>query len=242
MFFGGGGAGGALVPFIANKLNYKYKICKDAHVISTIGVSLSTVREVIEKTVFNPTKDDIENLKTQAISKIKNSTSSIDTYVEFDKTKNILRVVATGSTKNPSPVSQLELIKIIANHVSCPESLILMDKQIGKYFIFNTTLTTKIIGFIHKKKKLHIVIDSFGIIRFIKSIRKLYFCSNSNIVDILKKNSTYSDVGQLFPNCKIVTPSKIINAPNISDTSKILSFVKSEVDLSNTFDVAILIE
>ena len=246
ILFGGGGACGTLVPFIAKKIHCKYKICKNAPIISTIGVSLSAIREVIEKTVFDPTQKDIENLKKQAISKIKNSTNSIRTYVEFDKNKNILRVIATSSTKRIHHLSKLELTKIISTYISCDESLICINKQIGKYFIFNATITQKFLfTLIRKKKKIYIVIDSFGIIRCIKTIKKLYIYSNSVILNVLNnlliKYSNYSDIGRLLPKCLLITPDKIIDLSNFSDMSKILSFAKSEIDFSKTFDIAILI-
>jgi N-methylhydantoinase A len=52
---GEGGGAGALMPFAAQRLNLPHQISRDAEVISSIGVALALVRDVIERLIFGQT-------------------------------------------------------------------------------------------------------------------------------------------------------------------------------------------
>ena len=55
-FVGGGGGAAAVVPHLAKKFKVPYKIAKNAEVISPIGVALAMVRDMVERSIQNPTK------------------------------------------------------------------------------------------------------------------------------------------------------------------------------------------
>ena len=55
-----GGSGGVVVPYLGKKMNVHWKIVKNAPIISTIGVAMAMVREVVERTVTNPTEGDMK--------------------------------------------------------------------------------------------------------------------------------------------------------------------------------------
>ncbi|MGH7715555.1 MAG: hydantoinase/oxoprolinase family protein, partial [Vulcanimicrobiaceae bacterium] len=56
---GGGGGASALVPALAQAIGCEYRIARNAHVISPIGVALALVRDVVERMIPNPTAEDI---------------------------------------------------------------------------------------------------------------------------------------------------------------------------------------
>ena len=64
---GCGGGAAALVPYCAEKMGLPYSIPDNAEVISSIGVALAMVRDVIERVIPNPTQEDIKELKKEAI-------------------------------------------------------------------------------------------------------------------------------------------------------------------------------
>ncbi len=63
---GAGGGAGTLLTFTANDMGFKYQIPENAEVISSIGVALAMVREMVERTTPNPTARDIAQLKKEA--------------------------------------------------------------------------------------------------------------------------------------------------------------------------------
>ena len=68
-------------------MGFKYQIPENAEVISSIGVALAMVREMVERTIPNPTAQDIAQLKKEAKELAMNSGAvedSIEVYVEID--------------------------------------------------------------------------------------------------------------------------------------------------------------
>ena len=90
VFIGGGGGACSVVPHLAQPMGHRYKIAKNAPVISTIGVALALVRDVVERTIANPTEQDILEVRREAEQKaIKAGAApnSIEVNVEIDTKK-----------------------------------------------------------------------------------------------------------------------------------------------------------
>ncbi|MCI1890560.1 MAG: hydantoinase/oxoprolinase family protein [Schleiferilactobacillus perolens] len=99
---GVGGGAAALVTYFSKKTGVKYSIPRDAEVISSIGVALSMVRDVVERIVPNPTKEDIRGIKNEALNKAVESGAtpdSVDVHVEIDPQTSKITAIATGSTE-----------------------------------------------------------------------------------------------------------------------------------------------
>lgn len=99
---GGGGGSAAIVPYLAEKMKMEGRIAKNAEVISPIGVALAMVRDMVERTILNPTEEDILKIKREAFDAAVNSGAQPDTIevnVEVETAKNLVRAIATGSTE-----------------------------------------------------------------------------------------------------------------------------------------------
>ncbi len=64
----GGGSAGVIVPYLGKKMRMRWKIVKNATVISTIGVAMAMIREVVERTAANPTERDIKLIRHEVRS------------------------------------------------------------------------------------------------------------------------------------------------------------------------------
>lgn len=99
---GCGGGAASLVPYCAEKMGLQYSIPENAEVISSIGVSLAMVRDVIERVIPNPTEDDIAALRKEAADACIDSGAAPDTvevHIEIDNQSGKVTAVATGSTE-----------------------------------------------------------------------------------------------------------------------------------------------
>lgn len=99
---GCGGGAAALVPYCARKMGLQYSIPENAEVISSIGVALSMVRDVVERVIPNPTQEDIKELKKEATDAAISSGASPDTvevHIEIDAQTGKVTAIATGSTE-----------------------------------------------------------------------------------------------------------------------------------------------
>ncbi|HZZ66474.1 MAG TPA: hydantoinase/oxoprolinase family protein, partial [Candidatus Baltobacteraceae bacterium] len=63
---GGGGGAAALVPYTAMRMGLDVRLARDAEVISPVGVALALVREVVERTIVDPSPEDILRIRREA--------------------------------------------------------------------------------------------------------------------------------------------------------------------------------
>jgi len=99
---GCGGGAASLVPYCAGKMGLQYSIPENAEVISSIGVALSMVRDVVERVIPNPSQEDIRALKKEAADLAVSSGASPDTveiHIEIDNQTGKVTAIATGSTE-----------------------------------------------------------------------------------------------------------------------------------------------
>lgn len=99
---GVGGGAASLIVYFSNKMGVKYSIPENAEVISSIGVALSMVRDVVERIIPSPSKDDIRAIKNEALNKAIESgatAESVEIHIEIDPQTSKVTAIATGSTE-----------------------------------------------------------------------------------------------------------------------------------------------
>lgn len=99
---GVGGGASSLIIYFAEKMGVRYSIPENAEVISSIGVALSMVRDVVERIIPSPSKEDINAIKLEAMNKAIESGAteeSIEIHIEIDPQTSKVTAIATGSTE-----------------------------------------------------------------------------------------------------------------------------------------------
>lgn len=128
LLIGEGGGAGALVPFAAEKLGVRHEISKDAEVISSIGVALALVRDVIERIIPHPQPEDLHAIREEAKAaavRMGADPESVDVTVEIDKQTHRVRAIAMGAAemhvKDPGgSISEPEARSIAARSMELP--------------------------------------------------------------------------------------------------------------------------
>jgi len=142
---GVGGGATSLIGFCANKMNIKYSVPENAEVISSIGVALAMVRDVVERVVPNPTPDDIRSIKREAVDKAVESGAapgSVEVHIEIDPQTSKLTAIALGSTEVKTTdllkeCSEEEARNLAAEDLrSGPEELNLVG-QTPNFYVYN---------------------------------------------------------------------------------------------------------
>jgi N-methylhydantoinase A len=99
---GGGGGAAALIPYAAKKTGLDFRLARDAEVISPIGVALALVREVVVRTLVDPSPDDNLGFRGEAQDAVIAAGASpegVETVVEIDSQRNIVRATASGASE-----------------------------------------------------------------------------------------------------------------------------------------------
>jgi len=101
-FVGVGGGAAALIGFCADKLQVRYSIPENAEVISSIGVAMAMVRDVVERVIPNPTPQEIKSIKQEAILKAVESgaaAETIEVHIEIEPQTQKVTAIAIGSNE-----------------------------------------------------------------------------------------------------------------------------------------------
>lgn len=98
---GVGGGVAALIKYAAERMALNYKIPENAEVISSIGVALAAVQDVVERIVPSPTKQDIQAIKQEVTDMAIESGAtedSVEVHIEIDPQTQKITARASGST------------------------------------------------------------------------------------------------------------------------------------------------
>lgn len=241
---GGGGSGAVVVPALAEHFDFKWRIAKNAPYISTIGVALAMVREQLERTIANPTDEDIKKIRADVIDKITQSGAkedTVDVSIEIDAQKNILRAIATGSTEfrkkdlGTSRLSREELRKISAEALITDIGNVNLVASAGRWNLFEATITKKaLFGLVNKKTSSCCVIDREGVVRLKKEKAKhmkfLKSQSTSVFHSFIDENTTYSDANATIPKVFLFYREKMLDLTGMQTAEQLYSIIEIETE------------
>ncbi len=241
---GAGGGAGTLLAYTGNMMHFKYQIPENAEVISSIGVALAMVREMVERTIPNPTVEDIAKIKREAKDRAVRSGAVPDTvevFLEIDETTQKVTAIAMGSTEVKTTdlskkVDDKEALEI-AKETFSPDTT---DIRIG----YSNGNTFVVLGTNKGKDGVRIV-DSKGFVKVQRTEGKVATTTFAEIEPILKKlwhdTSNYSSEVRINPDMYIIIGGRVIDYSGLSTVEQVIGLAKTElIDLDPTAEVAIV--
>lgn len=102
VLIGEGGGAAALVPYAAEQAGLPHEISRDAEVISSIGVALALVRDVVERIVPHPQPEDLIAIRKEALDAVVRlgaDPAQVDVTVEVDTQTHRVRATAMGAAE-----------------------------------------------------------------------------------------------------------------------------------------------
>lgn len=240
---GGGGSGMVIVNALAQEMGFKWKLAKNAPYISTIGVALAMVREQMERTIVNPTEDDIKKIRLDIIEKIVQSGAkedTVDVSIEIDSQKNILRAIATGATElrqkdlSNSSLTQDQLQDISAEALGAERSQTAFLYGTGRWNVYRAVTKKKILGIISTKKESLCIIDREGVVRLKKEkAMSLKFKKGSRKTEFnafLDEHTIYSDANATIPKVFIFYREKMLDLTGMQTSEQLYSILDVETE------------
>ena len=145
---GCGGGAASLVPYCAKKMDLPYSIPENAEVISSIGVALAMVRDVVERVIPNPSKEDISGIKKEAADMAISSGAdpeTVEVHVEIDNQTGKVTAIATGSTEVKTTdllkeCDEEEATELAKADMGTKVSHIRLEEKIEKFYVFGGTV------------------------------------------------------------------------------------------------------
>ncbi|MBS6643426.1 MAG: hydantoinase/oxoprolinase family protein [Clostridiaceae bacterium] len=255
MLVGGGGGASAVVPHLAETMSLKHKNAKNAPVISTIGVALAMIRDMVERTISNPTEQDILSVRREAEERAIQSGASPETVevsVEVDTTQNLVRAIAIGTTEMRSKdltkrrLSEEEIRKKVAENMDVAETQIFTAASNGMIYAMQYKIEKKkLFGLFREVTKPTSIVDEEGVIRLQKRDGKIHVCSGANWESVLMRSmeelTEYNDGGKTLPNVYMIFGKRIIDLSGLADEEHVKSLAGIELASVREDDTMIIL-
>ena len=241
---GVGGGAAALIGFCSDKMGLKYSIPENAEVISSIGVALAMVRDVVERVVPNPTPEDIRSIKSEAINKAVESgasAGSVEVHIEIDPQTSKLTAIALGSTE----VKTTDLLKECTEEEAralAAEDLKCAPKQLdltcaNDYFYVYTSE--------QKNRNALRLLDKKGFIRVQCGDAEAVQCKvggyRAAVSRMWESLAVYKADAILHPDYYICTGARVMDFSGSVELDQILMLMDVEMQLVNSDQDVIII-
>ena len=243
VFVGGGGGAAAVVPHLARTMGHRHRLARNAAVISTIGVAMAMVRDMVERSVVNPTDEDVIAIRREAELKAIQSGAApgtVEVTVEVDSQRNMVRAIAVGATEMRAETAEDgalgdgELLATVAENLDLPAQELAIAARTDQMLAVTARVRRKrLFGLLSSTKTPVRLIDASGVIRLQKANARVWpatVASAASVVDeAIDELTVYNDGGANYPNLHLVVGGKTINLSGLSSEDQIRSLAGVEL-------------
>ena len=239
---GGGGSAGVIVPYLGQVMGCRWKTVRNAPIISTIGVALAMVREVVERTVTNPTENDLASIRHEVLERILQSgarEATVEIALEIDKQANILRAIATGATElrtrnlAAQQLTAAELRLAAAHSMDLPVENVNEIAATGTWHVFDGPYTVKRLGFWKQTRHKVRVLDREGIIRLQNEACGVLLTTaalwEKELPEFLDLHTEYGTIGGQLPKVYAYFGEKQLDLSGLVTQAQITSLLQLEL-------------
>ena len=242
---GVGGGVSALLPYTARFMELEYSIPENAEVISSIGVALAMIRDVVERVIPSPSKKDIADIKKEATNMaIANGAipDSVEVQIEIDSQTSRVTAIALGS----SEVQTTDLLKACTEE----DAKELAAKSMGVSIEDTELITSSNVFYVFTAKKKDgsnqiRIVDKKGFIKIQRGDGNATKCRVSEAVNVIEKMweelSVYKNDIRLTPDVYLCTGGKVLDYAGMMDLEQLYLVVDTELSTLEENEEVIII-
>lgn len=239
---GEGGGAGALIPFTAERMKLQHTISKDAEVISSIGVALALVREVVERVIPNPQPEDIKAIKREAfdaVVRLGAAAENVEVTIEVDPHTQRVRATAMGASEmraktRTTVVSEDEARAIAAKSMNVPIETTMVAAATDRMRVIQAEVSEKHLKFFTRKRHPVRAVDLEGVIRIQRSDAKVMRASAQQSLEALKRfwedTTIYNGDSVIVPDMFVVVGAHIVDLTGIVSLDQAQAIVRTEFE------------
>lgn len=244
---GVGGGAAALLPYTAKNMDLEYSIPENAEVISSIGVALAMVRDVVERVIPNPSTKDISDLKKEAAELAIASGAvpdSIEVQVEIDPQTSKIRAIALGSTEVQTTdllkeCTEEEAKEIAAKSIGIPMEKVQLQSSNKVFYVFSGIKDEK-----QGKTQIRVV-DKKGFIKIQRGDGISKLCKVSEVrevaADMWENLSVFKSDIRLTPDVYLCIGGKVLDYSGMMDLEQLFMVMETETMLLEPDETVILV-
>ena len=240
---GVGGGATSLIGFCANKMNVKYSVPENAEVISSIGVALAMVRDVVERVVPNPGPADIQSIKREAIDKAVESGAAPDTvevHIEIDSQTSKVTAIALGSTE----VKTTDLLKECTEEEAKELAAEDMRARSEEVELIGKTKHFFVYGMEKKDRKMLRILDKKGFIKVQRNDGDVVLTKagayRSVVTKMWEDLAIYKADTILHPDFYICAGARVMDFNGSTELDQILMLMDVDMQMLDTGDDVII--
>ncbi|MBR0417708.1 MAG: hydantoinase/oxoprolinase family protein [Erysipelotrichaceae bacterium] len=242
---GVGGGAASLIIYFANKMGVRYSIPENAEVISSIGVALAMVRDVVERIIPSPTEEDIRSIRKEALNKAVESGAmpdSVEVHIEIDSQTSKVTAIALGSTEakttdllsecsleEATAIAQRDLGDSVTGAVS-------LDAETRSFYVFS--------GVKGKQTPIRIV-DKKGFVRVQRNNGQAVLCKQKEAESVIRRFqddlASYNSDSILRPDYYLCVGGKLADIAGTSDINQLMMLANIELSQADPDDDVIVV-
>lgn len=223
---GGGGGAAALVPYTAKRAGVECRLARDAEVISPIGVALALVREVVERTIVDPTPEEILRIRREAQDAVVAAGASadrIEVAVEIDTQRNLVRATASGASEIAQ--TSAERTKEAAELDAIAAHLLRGDSA-------ERVASTDALA-VYRNGRLLRVLDRTGVGRLALRDALVRQTIAAEAIDVLREAieeaTAFGDVGRALPDVYVLHGGRIADFSGLAQAEQAIALAEEEL-------------
>jgi hypothetical protein len=239
---GGGGGAAALIPHTAQRMGLELRIPENAEVMSSIGVALAMVREVVERVIINPTAQDIVAIKQEARSAVMKAGAnpeSIEVFVEVNPQTSQVRATAIGSMEMraqdmASLPDQEECRLIAAKSMNLEPDQVELCARSGLCHVYRGQVEERRFRIFRSRRYPIRVLDHQGFVKVQRSDGTVYQLTGADALEGLKKSweelTIYNGDSIIYPDLFLIVGSHIMDLSGMQSIDHALGLVAAELE------------
>lgn len=251
---GGGGGASAIVPWTAKTLGVHHLIAENSEVISAIGAALGMIRDSVERSILNPTNDDLLQLRqaaTASVIAMGAVPESVEVTIEIDTTQKKVTAIAMGTSEmrtrdlQTRTLNEDELKQICAKTFTKSPALEILGSTDRLYAIGYTHQEQKLLGLLKREVTQVRVIDREGTIRLRLNDCKVAAVPVSEvkgqIPPLIEELTAFGDAGGLVPDIYLLLGARIVDLSGLLSASQVLSLAESDLQQMGPDEAAVIL-
>ena len=238
---GEGGGAAALIPYTAEVLGLEYRISKDAEVISSIGVALALMRDVVERVIPNARSEDLVAFKREALESVVRlgaAPETVEVQVEVDPQTQRVRATAIGASEMRAhdllkQVTEEEAREIAAQSMGlAPERLHLVART-DQMRVFQAAVAEKKWRIFTSRRTPVRAVDRDGVIRVQRSNAVAAQTTAGQAVERLRRLweevTIYNGDSIITPDIFLIAGAHVVDLSGMIAPDHALSLARTEI-------------
>ncbi len=229
---GGGGGAAALVPFAAERLGLRHRLARDAEVISPLGVALALVRDSVERTIVDPSPDDIVRVRREALERVVGAGADpglVEVTVEIDPRRNVVRATASGATAAVAAQTDGVAVDEAARRAAAgrslhadPQTLVWIGAA-GTFALYRTPGATFDAC----------AVDTRGTVRQVSRRARVVLTTvarlERDLARLLEDATAFGDVGRALPDVQLLYGRRVADFGALATAAAVVALANEEV-------------